>query len=58
MTDTASHEARIAELERLVGELQRQLEALQKQTGIPAKPAEKPLRSRGMLGSPSSSRQR
>lgn len=58
MTDTASHEARIAELERLVRELQQQLEALQKQTGITAKPAEKPLRSRGMLGSPSSSRQR
>jgi hypothetical protein len=56
MTDTASHEARIAELERLVRELQLQLEALQKQTGITAKPAEKPLRSRGMLGSPSSSR--
>ena len=56
MPDTANHEARIAELEKLVHELQAQLEALQKQAGISAKPAEKPLRSRGMLGSPTSSR--
>ncbi|AWC25574.1 hypothetical protein CO731_05072 [Aminobacter sp. MSH1] len=52
MTDTASHEARIANLEKLVRELQAQLEIVQKQVGITAKPAEKPLRSRGMLGSP------
>ncbi|WP_269931051.1 hypothetical protein [Aminobacter sp. HY435] len=55
MTDTASHEARIATLEKLVRELQAQIEQLQKQAGITAKPAEKPLRSRGMFGSPSSS---
>ncbi len=54
MTDTASHEARITELENLVRELQAQIEALNKQAGIAAKPAEKPLRSRGMLGSPKS----
>ncbi len=58
MSDTSSHESRIAELEKLVRDLQAQLEALQQQAGINAKPAEKPLRSRGMLGSPSSSRQR
>ena len=58
MTDTASHEARIAELEKLVRELQAQLEALQQQVTPTAKPAEKPLRSRGMLGSPSSSSRR
>lgn len=52
MTDIASHEARIAELEKLVRELQAQLEAVQKQMGITAKPAEKQLRSRGMLGNP------
>lgn len=56
MTDTASHEDRIATLEKLVRELQAQIEQLQKQAGIAAKPAEKPLRSRGMFGSPSSSR--
>lgn len=56
MTDTASHEARIATLENLVRDLQAQLEALQRQVAPAAKPAEKPLRSRGMLGSPSSSR--
>ncbi|MBT1155840.1 hypothetical protein J1C56_09575 [Aminobacter anthyllidis] len=58
MPDTSSHESRIAELERLVRDLQAQLEALQQQVTPTAKPAEKPLRSRGMLGSPSSSRQR
>ncbi|MBE1205541.1 hypothetical protein [Aminobacter carboxidus] len=58
MSDTSSHESRIAELEKLVHDLQAQLEVLQKQAGITAKPVEKPLRSRGMLGSPSSSRQR
>lgn len=58
MTDTASHEARITELEKLVRELQAQIEALNKQAGITPKPAEKPLRSRGMLGSPSSSSRR
>ncbi|QOF73260.1 hypothetical protein N7E70_026420 [Aminobacter sp. NyZ550] len=56
MTDTASHEARITELEKLVRDLQAQLAALQHQVAPTAKPAEKPLRSRGMLGSPSSSR--
>lgn len=56
MTDTASHEARISELEKLVRDLQPQLEALQQQVSPTAKPAEKQLRSRGMLGSPSSSR--
>lgn len=56
MTDTASHEARISELEKLVRDLQVQLAALQQQVTPTAKPAEKPLRSRGMLGSPSSSR--
>ena len=56
MTDTTSHEARISELEKLVRDLQAQLEALQKQMGISAKPADKPLRSRGMLGSPGSNR--
>ncbi len=56
MTDTTSHEARITELEKLVRNLQAQLEALQQQVVPAAKPAEKPLRSRGMLGSPSSSR--
>lgn len=56
MTDTASHETRITELEKLVCELQAQLEAVQKQMGITAKPAAKPLRSRGMFGSPGSSR--
>jgi len=56
MTDTASHETRISELEKLVRDLQAQLEALQQQVAPAAKPAEKPLRSRGMLGSPSSSR--
>lgn len=56
MTDTANHETRIADLEKLVRELQASIEQLQKQTGIAAKPTEKPLRSRGMLGSPSSSR--
>lgn len=52
MTDTASHEARIADLEKLVRELQAAIEQLQKQAGITAKPPEKPLRSRGMLGNP------
>jgi len=47
MTDAISHEARISELEKLVRDLQAQLEALQQQVS---------LRSRGMLGSPSSSR--
>ena len=56
MTETTSHEARISELEKLVHDLQAQLEALQQQVSPTAKPAEKPLRSRGMLGSPSSSR--
>ncbi|MCX8570402.1 MULTISPECIES: hypothetical protein [Hyphomicrobiales] len=56
MTDAISHEARISELEKLVRDLQAQLEALQQQVSPTAKPAEKPLRSRGMLGSPSSSR--
>ena len=56
MTDTTSHEARISELEKLVRDLQAQLTALQQQITPAAKPAEKPLRSRGMLGSPSSSR--
>ncbi|PWK64134.1 hypothetical protein [Aminobacter sp. AP02] len=56
MTDTASHEARITELEKLVRELQAQIEQLQKQAGITEKSTEKPLRSRGMFGSPSSSR--
>lgn len=56
MTDTASHEARITELEKLVRELRAQIEALNKHAGITAKSAEKPLRSRGMFGSPSSSR--
>lgn len=54
MTDTATHEARIATLEKLVHELQAQVEQLRKQAGIAAKPAEKPLRSRGMFGSPQS----
>ncbi|GAA4129022.1 hypothetical protein ACFFTN_22495 [Aminobacter aganoensis] len=58
MIDTASHEARIAELEKLVRDLQAQLEAVQKHVGITARPVEKPLRSRGMLGSPSSSSRR
>lgn len=58
MTDTPSHETRITELEQLVRELQAQVVALQKQAGIAAKPEEKPLRSRGMFGSPSSSRPR
>ncbi len=52
MTDTASHEARITELEKLVRDLQAQVEALRQQVAPTAKPAEKPLRSRGMLGSP------
>lgn len=52
MTDTASHEARITELEKLVRNLQAQLEALQQQVAPTAKPADKPLRSRGMLGNP------
>ena len=56
MTDTTSHEARISELEKLVRDLQAQLTALQQQITPAAKTAEKPLRSRGMLGSPSSSR--
>lgn len=56
MTDTANHEARIADLEKLVRELQASIEQLQKQAGITAKPAAKPLRSRGMFGSPSNSR--
>lgn len=56
MTEAISHEARISELEKLVRDLQAQLEALQQQVSPTAKPAEKPLRSRGMLGSPSSSR--
>ncbi|MCA0277121.1 MAG: hypothetical protein LCH86_14055 [Proteobacteria bacterium] len=56
MTDAISHEARISELEKLVRDLQAQLEALQQQVSPTAKTAEKPLRSRGMLGSPSSSR--
>jgi hypothetical protein len=43
-------EARIAALEKLVGELQQSI--LQSQAGTTAKPAEKPLRSRGMLGRP------
>lgn len=56
MTETANHEARIASLEKLVGELQEAVAQLQKQAGLATKPAVKPLRSRGMLGSPSSSR--
>lgn len=52
MTDTASHEARITELEKLVRDLQAQIEQLKRHAGITAKPTEKPLRSRGMLGSP------
>ncbi len=56
MTEAISHEARISELEKLVRDLQAQLEALQQQVSPTAKPAAKPLRSRGMLGSPSSSR--
>ncbi len=51
MTDTASHETRIAALEKLVRELRAQLEALP-QVAPTTKPAEKPLRSRGMLSSP------
>jgi uncharacterized coiled-coil protein SlyX len=47
-------EARVAALEKLVGELQQSV--LQPQAGTIAKPAEKPLRSRGMMDRPQTGR--
>ncbi|PSJ60299.1 hypothetical protein [Pseudaminobacter soli (ex Li et al. 2025)] len=43
-------EARVAALEKLVRELQQSI--LQSQAGTTAKPAERPLRSRGMMDRP------
>lgn len=50
--EAAALEPRVAELEKRVAELQEIVAQLQKQLGTAAKPAEKPLRSRGMMGRP------
>lgn len=50
----ATLEARVATLEDLVAELQKII--VQMQAGTAAKPAEKPLRSRGMMDRPRTSR--
>ena len=52
-TDRASPEnERIIALEMRVAELERLIRELQQSQGTTAKPAEKPLRSRGMLDRP------
>jgi TolA-binding protein len=50
--EAAALEPRVAQLERRVAELQEIIVQLQKQLGTTAKPAENPLRSRGMMDRP------